>query len=74
MRNIIISEEAKFWKFLTRNKFLDSNRIDADIVRLKKYYQNQGYYNVKIKSSSAIINEQNQFETFLISMQEINLL
>ena len=62
MRNIIISEEAKFWKFLTRNKFLDSNRIDADIVRLKKYYQNQGYYNVKIKSSSAIINEQNQFE------------
>ena len=62
LRNIIISEEAKFWKFLTRNKFLDSNRIDADIVRLKKYYQNQGYYNVKIKSSSAIINEQNQFE------------
>ena len=62
LRNIIISEEAKFWKFITRNKFLDSNRIDADIVRLKKYYQNQGYYNVKIKSSSAIINEQNQFE------------
>jgi len=62
LRNIIISEETKFWKFITRNKFLDPNRIDADITRLKKYYQNQGYYNVKIKSSSAIINEQNQFE------------
>ena len=62
LRNIIISEETKFWKFLTRNKFLDSNRIDLDIARLKKYYQNQGYYNVKIKSTSAIINEQNQFE------------
>ena len=62
LRNIIISEETKFWKFITRNKFLDSNRIDSDIIRLKKYYQNQGYYNVKIKSSSAILNEQNQFE------------
>ena len=62
LRNIILSEETKFWKFITRNKFLDSNRIDVDIERLKKYYQNQGYYNVKIKSSTAIINEQNQFE------------
>ena len=24
LRNIIISEEAKFWKFITRNKFLDA--------------------------------------------------
>ena len=24
LRNIIVSEEAKFWKFITRNKFLDS--------------------------------------------------
>ena len=27
LRNIVISEEAKFWKFITRNKFLDINRI-----------------------------------------------
>ena len=27
LRNIIISEEAKFWKFITKNKFLDTNRI-----------------------------------------------
>ena len=32
LRNIIISEESKFWKFLTRNKFLDSNRIDAETL------------------------------------------
>ena len=62
LRNIIISEEDKFWKFITRNKFLDSNRINADVFRLENFYKNRGYYNVKIKSTSAIINNANQFE------------
>ncbi len=62
LRNIIISEEAKFWKFLTRNKFLDLNRISADTSRLVKFYRNRGYHNVRIKSTTAIITEENQFE------------
>ena len=62
LRNIIISEETKFWKFITRNKFLDTNRIKADVFKLENYYRNRGYYNVKIKSTFAIINDQNQFE------------
>ena len=60
LKRIILSEEAKFWKFLTRNKFLDINRIDLDKKILKNYYKNKGYYNVSIKSSSArIINKSN---------------
>ena len=62
LRNIIISEETKFWKFITRNKFLDTNRIKADVFKLENYYKNRGYYNVKINSTFAIINDQNQFE------------
>ena len=62
LRNIIISEEAKFWKFITRNKFLDSNRIKADVFKLENFYKNRGFYNVKIKSTFAIINDKNQFE------------
>ena len=62
LRNIIISEEAKFWKFITRNKFLDSNRINADVQRLNDYYKNKGFYSVEIKSTTAIITEENQFE------------
>ncbi len=62
LRNIIISEEAKFWKFITRNKFLDANRIKADVSRLENFYKNRGYFDVKIKSTSAIITDQNQFE------------
>ncbi len=62
LRNIIISEETKFWKFLTRNKFLDTERINLDKNRLLNYYQNNGYYNVQIKSSSGILVDNNQFE------------
>ena len=62
LRNIIISEEAKFWKFITRNKFLDINRIKLDTDRLIKFYRNRGFYNVIIKSTTAVITEENQFE------------
>ena len=62
LRNIVISEEAKFWKFITRNKFLDINRINLDVQRLEKFYKNRGYYNINIKSSTAVILDENQFE------------
>ena len=62
LRNIIVSEETKFWKFITKNKFLDMSRIKADINRLENFYKNRGYFNVRIKSTTAIITDENQFE------------
>ena len=62
LRNVIVSEETKFWKFITRNKYLNSNRIKTDVLKLDKFYRNRGYYAVKIKSTTAIINEENEFE------------
>ena len=68
LRNVIISEESKFWKFITNNKFLDTNRISADVSRLKTYYKNRGYYNAVVKSTTGIITNENQFEvTFNIN-------
>ncbi len=62
LRNVIISEETKFWKFITRNKFLDTSRISLDITRLENYYKNRGYFNASIKSTTAVIDEKNNFE------------
>ena len=60
LKKIILSEENKFWKFLTKNKFLDINRIDLDKKILKNFYKNRGFYNVSVESSSArIINKEN---------------
>ncbi len=62
LRKIIVSEEAKFWKFLSNKKFLDINRIKLDENLLYNYYKNRGYYNVNIDSSSAIIINETDFE------------
>ncbi len=62
LRNIVVSQEAKFWKFITKNKFLDTNRISLDISRLVNFYKNRGFYNVDVKSTTAVITDENQFE------------
>ena len=51
--NVIVSEENKFWKFLSGRKLLNKERIDLDNRLLKNFYRNKGYYNVKIESSFA---------------------
>ena len=53
LRNIIQSEEGKFWKFISSNKYLDEMKIKNDEKLLNEFYKNKGYYNVKIKSSYA---------------------
>ena len=61
LRNIIVSEETKPWKFLTTNKYLDEGRINLDVNLLENYFRNKGYYNVAVKSSSAKIIDKNNF-------------
>ena len=41
---------------------MDSARIKTDVFRLSEFYKNRGYFDVKIKSTTAVINEENQFE------------
>ena len=61
LRNVIVSEENKFWKFISNKKYLDVNRIELDKRLLKNFYLNKGFYNVDIESSSAVFSE-NSFE------------
>jgi len=62
LKNIILSEEYKFWKFLSGRKYLNEDLISTDQRLLKNYYLNKGYYNVKINSSFAKLNNNDQFE------------
>ncbi len=62
LKNVIVSEEAKSWKFLTRNKYLDQKRIKLDLNLLENYFKNKGYYNVIIKTSTARIVNEDYFE------------
>ena len=62
LKSIIISEEYKFWKFISGKKYLNENIISVDNRLLKNFYLNEGYFNVKINSSFAKLIDKNSFE------------
>lgn len=61
LKNIIASEETKFWKFLTRNKYLDLDRIKLDERLISNFYKNKGYYNAQVLSSFAQLSSSKNF-------------
>jgi outer membrane protein insertion porin family len=56
LRDVISSEENKFWKFLSRNTFLSSEKIELDKRLLTNYYKSLGYYDVQVLSSNAEVS------------------
>ena len=62
LRNVIVSEEYKPWKFLTSKKFLNEDRIQLDRRLLKNYFLNRGYFNVKISTSFVEYLSDNEFD------------
>ena len=62
LRSIIVSEEYKFWKFISGKKYLNQNLISLDERLLKNFYLNKGFYNVKINSSFARLINDSEFE------------
>jgi outer membrane protein insertion porin family len=62
LKSIIISEEYKFWKFLSGKKYLNENLINYDKRLLNNFYKNKGFYNVVIESSFANYLGNDEFE------------
>jgi len=56
LRDIIVSEEDKLWKFISNNTNLNYENIELDKRLLKNYYKSNGYYDVQILSSNAEIS------------------
>jgi len=57
LRDVVASEEHKFWKVITRNTKFNQNLVNMDKRLLENYYKSIGYYDVKIQSNSAEINK-----------------
>ena len=62
LKNIIASEENKFWKFISNKIYLDAERINLDKRLLSNYYKNNGYYAVKIENSFVEFQDKNSFK------------
>ena len=62
LKSVIISEEYKFWKFISGKKYLNEQIILLDNRLLKNFYLNNGYYKVQINSSFAKLIDNENFE------------
>ena len=62
LKSIIVSEEYKFWKFISGKKYLKEQLISIDKRLLTNFYLNKGFYNVKINSSFAKLLREDEFE------------
>ena len=62
LSSVIVTEENKFWKFLSKRKYLNERQIQLDQRLLKNFYLNEGYYNVKISQTNASATQDNNFK------------
>ncbi len=61
LSRVIVTEENRFWKFLSKKKYLNENQINLDRRLLKNFYLNEGYYQVNVTQSTANIIKDNNF-------------
>ena len=62
LRNIIVSEENKFWKFVSQKRFINKERINLDKRLLINFYKNKGYFNAEVQSETIQFDENNNFK------------
>jgi len=70
LKDVIASEEDKFWKVISKNTNFSKNLVDLDKRLLENYYKSIGYYDVKISSSIAEINEDDANAKIIYSIDE----
>ena len=68
LRDVVASEEDKFWKILTKNTNFNKNILNLDTRLLRNYYKSSGFYDVKISSKLAEIK--NNKAKILFSIDE----
>ncbi len=61
LKEIIVSEEHRFWKFVSRNVYINQELINLDKRLLSNYFKNNGYFNVKVENSFVEFDKNSNF-------------
>ena len=56
LKDVIVSEEDKFYKIISKNTNFNESLVELDKRLLSNYYKSLGFYDVKITSNFAEIN------------------
>ena len=61
LKEVIVSAEHKFWKFISRNVYINQELINLDKRLLSNYFKNNGYFDVKIDNSFVEFDKNSNF-------------
>jgi len=61
LKEVIVSEEHRFWKFVSKNVYINQELINLDKRLLANYFKNNGYFNVKIENSFVEFDKNSNF-------------
>ena len=61
LKEVITSEEHKFWKFVSNNVYINKELINLDKRLLTNYFKDNGYYNVKVENSFVEFDKNSNF-------------
>ena len=53
LRNVIVTQESKWWKFWTANANYDPDRLEFDQEQLRQFYRRNGYADFRVASAIA---------------------
>ena len=61
LKEIIASEEHKFWKFISRNVYVNQELINLDTRLLTNYFKDNGYFSVIVENSFVEFDKNSNF-------------
>ena len=62
LSDVVVTDESRWYKFLSSNANYDPDRIEYDREQLRKFYRNRGFYDFRVVSSVAeLAPDQNGF-------------
>lgn len=70
LREQMVTEVSKWWRFFSSNDNYDPNRLDYDREQLRKFYTNRGYYDFAIRSAVAELKPDNSSFDVTITVDE----
>ena len=61
LKEVITSEEHKFWKFVSSNVYINEELINLDKRLLTNYFKDNGYFNVIVENSFVEFDKNSNF-------------
>tara|TARA_B100001057_G_scaffold438499_1_gene471045 strand:- start:35 stop:2278 length:2244 start_codon:yes stop_codon:yes gene_type:complete len=61
LKEVITSEEHRFWKFVSKNVYINKELINLDKRLLVNYFKDNGYFNVKVVNSFVEFDKNSNF-------------